>query len=131
MPRPLHEASELGRELRRCHRQIADLRHRLETAERVLQSVAALVHPHDSNRKPARRQIATSDSGEPVFADEPEPEPPPPDQRKRRQTWKSIAEPQLNDSVEGYWEPEERRAMDQRFVEAVRHQLQMRKRGAG
>ena len=67
MARPLHEAPELGRELRRAHREIAALRHRLETAERVLRAVAALVHPPDSNRKPARRQIATSESGVPIY----------------------------------------------------------------
>lgn len=68
---PLRGEPEHVRELRRAHSEIANLRHRLETVERVLRAVSVLVRPYDADRPrangPARRQTGVSDSGEPQY----------------------------------------------------------------
>jgi hypothetical protein len=73
--RPLQEVGDpellsYVRELKRARQEVADLRHRLETVERVLHAVSVLVRPYDADRKlngPARRQTGTSASGEPIY----------------------------------------------------------------
>jgi hypothetical protein len=131
MARPLHEASELGRELARAHRETAALRARVAELEAVLRKVGEAVGPLVGPRAKPGRQVATSDSGEPIY-EEPD-EPPEPDRprRLRRQTWKSLGEPRLNDDVEGFWTPEARQAQDSAFAAAMERETKMRKRGAG
>jgi hypothetical protein len=74
-PRTLHPIEvepEAVRELRRAHAEIAALRHRLETVERVLHAVSVLVRPYDADRKRSngpRPYSRTSDSGQPIYDD--------------------------------------------------------------
>jgi hypothetical protein len=72
--RPLQEEADPEllshvRELKQARLEVADLRHRLETVERVLRTVAALVKPYGPDRPngPARPQTGVSRSGEPTY----------------------------------------------------------------
>jgi hypothetical protein len=74
--RPLQEVGDPEllshvRELKRARQEVADLRHRLETVERVLRAVSVLVRPYDADRQhsnePVRPHTRVSKSGEPQY----------------------------------------------------------------
>jgi hypothetical protein len=96
---PISDAPEDAHasELRRAHQQIAALRARLDTVERVLHAACVLLSPYGKSNGPARTPIGFSDSGEPRYA--------------------------TNDDQAGAWSPEQLVKMDQKFAAAIKREL--------
>jgi hypothetical protein len=107
-------------ELRRAHIEIARLRELVAELERALRTVSEAVAPFaQKNNEPLRKQIGSTDSGQPIYADEDDPGDDGQRTPDRRSQWRHESEPRPDDGMQGGWSRAELQQMDENFKAAV------------